>query len=73
MKRKKAKYSKSSQNIIFKVCKKQSILIFQEEKTFNSKNRNFKLLDILQVIVPGIIKNLHLDGQLLLVVGDELR
>lgn len=73
MKRKKAKDSKSSQNIIFKVCKKQSILIFQEEMTFNSKYRNFKLLDILQVIVSGIIKNLYLDGQLLLMVGDELR
>lgn len=73
MKRKKAKDSKSSQNIIFKVCKKQSILIFQEEMTVNSKYRNFKLLDILQVIGPGIIKNLYLDGQLLLVVGDELR
>lgn len=41
--------------------------------TFNSKYRNFKLLDILQVIGPGIIKNLYLDGKLLLVVGDELR
>lgn len=41
--------------------------------TFNSKYRDFKLLDILQVIVSGIIKNLYLDGQLLLMVGDELR